>query len=178
MENINEKFKEFKAQIETELKTLETQKSFYEDKYLKLFEIASKQLLNNEESRKVKKTIQNGTQTDLQQKNLKTELTHNKNVFVYKEISEETHSEDENNLVKTEEFIKNESNVSIPNIEEKLVKFEENIENKVIIVQNIYIMIIFYLLIRFQQHSIILKRKCKLFGINYRKYNKLQQRKR
>ncbi|XP_018561298.1 zinc finger protein DZIP1 [Anoplophora glabripennis] len=141
---ILEKFEKFKDKVEYDIKMLQIEKNFYEEKYSKLFDVVlesnKKENVNTESSqqpRSVSKDqiqqqeksflehivdkIETTTQTEKENiptKNLQIETVHNKNIFEFKDMDKDSDSTlEKNNIQDT--------------IEQKITQFEEQLESKI-----------------------------------------------
>lgn len=139
---ILEKFEKFKDKVENDIKMLQAEKNFYEEKYSKLFDVvleSSKKESVNTEPVQQPQLVSNGqiqqendfignvdkiettTQTEKETvptKNLQIETVHNKNVFEFQDVDKDSDSaHDKNNIRDT--------------IEQKITQFEEQLELKV-----------------------------------------------
>ncbi|CAH0557114.1 unnamed protein product [Brassicogethes aeneus] len=92
VKEIQENFEQFKSQVASELKVLQAQRNFYEEKYGRLMDVVSDTLIkkNNEKGQineiKVDNSEKTSTTTQTERKERKKltmELVHDKNVFNY-----------------------------------------------------------------------------------------------
>ncbi|XP_050309490.1 cilium assembly protein DZIP1 isoform X2 [Anthonomus grandis grandis] len=146
-----DKFEQFKHQVDTEMKDLKLQKSFYEQNYAKLFELAIQNKENVEPKSDAKDTLKSETaiQTD---RLLNIESVIDKNVLEIKDIesgsdSDKTAANQAANLDLIKETIESKMTTSLAGIEnqmqafwEKLVQIEQSkyrIQESVITQQDI-----------------------------------------
>ncbi|KAJ8951822.1 hypothetical protein NQ318_019796 [Aromia moschata] len=140
VDEIQEKFEKFREKVENDLKILQIQKNFYEDKYSKLFDLVIQS--NNKEnidsnivppkleppkeeannfSENVTEKMENTTQTDPERKatkELQIETVQDRNIFHIKDTDS------------TESLLGNKENFE-ETIEKKMHMFEENLESKI-----------------------------------------------
>lgn len=140
---ILEKFEKFKDKVENDIKILQIEKNFYEEKYSKLFEVvlesSKKENVSTEpvhelyfvDRDKIQQQendfvvnvdkIETTTQTDKESfpiKNLQIETVHNKNIFEFKDVDKDCDSTQEKNDIQD-------------TIAQKITQFEEQLELKV-----------------------------------------------